>query len=72
MEREELSFVIFCIENIAEKLNMTGEQAYDLLARQSNALNGYVLPCYDVLHTQGKEYVVNDIIEFLNKSGVAV
>ena len=30
----------------------------------------YILPCYNVLHTQGKDYIVNDIIELMKRKGV--
>ena len=26
-------------------------------------LDNYIIKCYDVLHTQGKEYLVEDLIE---------
>ena len=30
-------------------------------------LDEYIIPCYDVLHTLGKEYLVEDITEFVNE-----
>ena len=30
------------------------------------------IQCYDVLHTQGKEYLVEDITEFVREKGVLV
>ena len=30
----EIEFAIFCIENVAEKLKMPGEEAYDLIAKK--------------------------------------
>jgi hypothetical protein len=30
-------------------------------------LDNYVIGCYDVLHTQGKEYLVDDITEFVKE-----
>ena len=32
-------------------------------------LNGYMIPCYDVLHTFGKEYIMDDLINLLKKRG---
>ena len=43
---------------------------YDLLTRQSRILPDYIVPAYDALHTQGKEYVVDDIISFMKEQGV--
>lgn len=67
---QELEFAIFCIENIAKKLEKTADQVYVALAEKSNILNDYTVPEYEMLHTQGKEYIVNDIIEVMKERGV--
>lgn len=69
-DAKELEFVIFCIENIAEKLRKRADQIYVVLAEKSNILNDYIVPEYEMLHTQGKEYIVNDIIEVMKERGV--
>ena len=56
-DKDKLDFAIFCIENVAKK---------------SNILMSYIVPSYDVLHTQGKEYITNDIISFMREKGVKV
>ena len=66
----ELEFAVFCIENVAKKLGVDAEKAYDLLTKESDILNGYIVKDYDVLHTQGKEYIVDDIIELMKDRGV--
>ena len=65
----EIEFSIFCIENIAAKLNKDAVVTCDIL-KTSGILDEYILPCYDVLHTQGKEYIVNDITELMKRKGV--
>lgn len=67
---EELEFAVFCIENIADKLNADAEEIYNALSEKSNILNGYIIPEYDILHTQSKEYIVNDIINVMEERGV--
>lgn len=67
---QELEFAIFCIENIAKKQKKTADQVYVALAEKSNILNDYIVPEYEMLHTQGKEYIVNDIIEVMKERGV--
>ena len=67
---DQLAFAVFCIENIAEYLNTDGKTVYDLLTIQSKILDDYILPCADVLHTQGKSYIVNDIVECMKLKGV--
>lgn len=32
----------------------------------------YVIACYDTLHTLGKEYLVEDITEFVKEKGIHV
>lgn len=66
----ELEFAVFCIENIAIKLNNLPEAIYKKLAIDSNILNEYIVPEYGVLHTQSKEYIINDIIELMQEKGV--
>ena len=55
----ELEFAIFCIENIAAKLGVSAEKVYDALTEKSDILNDYIIPEYEILHTQGKEYIVD-------------
>ena len=66
----ELEFAIFCIENVAKKLNIDAVVLYDMLTKQTSILKNYIIACYDVLHTQGKDYIVNDIIEVMKDSGI--
>lgn len=68
--RNELEFAIFCVENIAVVLKKTAKEVYDLLTVKSNILYEYIVPEYEMLHTQGKEYIVNDIVDFMRESGV--
>ncbi|MCD8348039.1 MAG: DUF3791 domain-containing protein [Lachnospiraceae bacterium] len=68
----ELEFAIFCIENIAEQLNVSAEKVYDALTQKSDILYSYIVPCYEVLHTQGKEYIVHDILDLMKERGVSV
>ena len=70
MDSKELEFSVFCIENVAEQLGLNGEEVYRLLTEKSDILDNYIIPCYDTLHTQGKEYIVNDIVEFLHEKGL--
>ena len=65
----ELEFVIFCIENIALKLKVNAEEVYIAL---SSILNDYIVPEYEMLHTQSKEYIVDDIIEVMEERGVKI
>ena len=68
MQDYQLDFVTYCVGNLADRLEMTASQVYKML-RSYDILNGYIIPCYDVLHTFGKEYIMNDLIEMLKKRG---
>jgi len=70
MDKKKLNFAVFCVENVAEYLNLSGEEIYLLLAEKSEILDKYVVEHYDVLHTQGKEYIVNDLVEYMEKEGL--
>jgi hypothetical protein len=70
MNSDELEFAIFCIESIAEHLGINGREVYNLLTTNRNILDNYIVRCYNVLHTQGKEYIVNDILEVMRRDGV--
>ena len=67
MSNNELHFTVFCIENIALYLNKNGAEIYKLLKEDSEILDNYIIPHYDTLHTQGKDYIVADIVEFMRE-----
>ena len=67
---DELEFAIFCIENIAVKLNISGQDIYKMLTIETNILNDYIVPSYDVLHTQDKNYIVDDIIGVMKENNL--
>jgi hypothetical protein len=71
MNTDELNFAVFCVESIAEKLGMSGDNVHSLLTKDSRILDQYILPAYGALHTQSREYIVNDIIEYMQEEGIA-
>ena len=70
--RRELEFAVFCIENVAAALGKTSGDVYRVLSGDTGILHQYIVPSYDVLHTQGKDYIVNDIYEVMAERGVVV
>lgn len=68
----ELEFVVFCIENVATKLGVEAERVYQTFTEQSDILHGYIVPEYEVLHTQSREYIVDDLIDVMKENGVEV
>lgn len=69
---KEVEFAIFCIENVAIKLNVDAQKVYSAITEKSDILYGYIIPEYEMLHTQSKEYIINDIIEVMKEGGVEV
>jgi hypothetical protein len=57
-------FIIFCLEHYRNFKKITAIQAF-LLFRQTDAFQ-YLTEGYEVLHTQGKNYIVADIDDFIN------
>ena len=70
MTPESSFFAVFCIEALADELNLTGDRVYKMLTDESDILDGYIVPSYDVLHTQGKEYIVEDLLGVMRRRGV--
>ncbi len=72
LTNDNLEFAIFCIENVAIRLGVGAEKVFVALTEKSDILDSYILPCYDILHTQGKDYIVDDILDVMAQRGVEV
>lgn len=70
-EKKELTFVVFILHTLGQHWNMTTPEVYDIL-NSTGILDDYIIKCYDVLHTLGKEYLVEDITEFVREKGIDV
>lgn len=68
-EEKELSFSIFILYSLAEKWNKSPATVYRIL-NTTGILDDYIIAGYDVLHTLGKEYLVEDITEYVREKGV--
>ncbi|BDR65766.1 DUF3791 domain-containing protein [Clostridium tetani] len=62
-----LEFVSFCIENFKIKFNMKGRDVANLF--YENGITDFLIDNYDMLHTQGKEYILSEIELFLQNRG---
>ena len=69
---DELEFAVFCIENVAARLHVHAEAVYKAFTGQSDILYGYIIPEYEILHTQSKEYIVEDLLDVMKERGVEV
>ena len=71
MNRESFSFVIYMIHACANRWSKVPSEVYKLL-QKSGCIDNYLVPHYDILHTQGTDYIVEDIKEYLGIRGVRV
>ena len=63
-----MEFITFCVGSLADALNKSASQIYNAL-RSSGVLEDYIIPCYDVLHTFSKDYLVDELTEVLKERG---
>ena len=69
MNYDNVDFITYCIGNLSRRLNLSAVEVYRRL-KQSGILYGYIVPSYDVLHTFGKEYLMEDLTEYMREKGV--
>ena len=65
ISKEEFEFYTYCLENYAIRNQMSGMRAW-VIFKESSA-DEYVIDNFDLLHTQGLEYVLDDIQRFINR-----
>ena len=71
LNREELRFSVYLVHVLAEAWKVMPSRAYRILS-DTAVLDRYVLPCFDTLHSLGREALVDDMTEFVREKGVAV
>lgn len=59
-------FVVFCIENTANQIGCTGYEVYTELQR-INGIEPFLYASYPALHTQSKEYIVDEVLQYINR-----
>ena len=69
-DEKQIEFAVFCVENLATDLNMDPTDVYDLLTVESDVLSSYIVSCYDALHSQDKQYIIEDIKQVMREKGV--
>ena len=71
INEKEMDFVVYCVENLANYINEDSVKVFDLLD-ENELIEGYILKFYDILHTQGKDWIVEDLVEQLEKRGIKI
>ncbi len=62
-QNEQTYFLSFCIEQYKHLKNMDGASVKELFDKQG--VSDYLIQNYDVLHTQGKDWLLDDIDTFI-------
>ena len=63
--KEVFEFYTYCLEHYATLKRISGMRAW-VIFKESGA-DDYVTNNYDLLHTQGIEYILDDIQRFINR-----
>lgn len=71
LEHRQIDFSIFMLYRLAERWNKSVPETYRILDK-ADALDGYLIPGYDMLHTLGSEYLINDVTDYVRDRGVLV
>ena len=69
MNTTNIDFATYCIGNLSRRLGIPSHEVYQRL-KSSGILTEYIIPSYDVLHTFSKEYLLEDLTEYLREKGV--
>ena len=51
---------------------MDAARVYQAFTEKRDILNGYIVPEYEMLHTQSREYIVNDLLDVMKEKKVEV
>lgn len=70
MEKKINDFIIFCLENYKNNKNLSGKDAFLLFSKYG--VFDYLENGYEMLHTQGHNYLIDDIDEYLKNRGVEI
>lgn len=71
MTEDEVDFVTYCIGKLAVHLKRDEASVYCLLA-DAGIITGYIVPCYDVLHSFGEQYLMDDITSCMRERGITI
>lgn len=59
-----LAFAASCIEGAARRLRVPYQEVFARMKRVG-MIENYILPCYEVLHTESREHVTDNMVECL-------
>jgi len=59
-----MDFTVFCLESYKTSHKLTGKEVINIFNKY-NVID-YIKSFYDVLHSTGQEYIVDDIDKYIN------
>lgn len=68
MDKVTFEFVIYILHACAHKWEELPSAVYRKL-KKSDCIEKLLVPYYDILHTQGTQYVVGDVEDYLRTRG---
>ena len=71
MNKDTFPFVVYLIHACANRWGSTPKKVYNVM-KSSGCIDRYLVPHYEVLHTQGTDYLVDHIQEYMKLRGVTV
>ncbi|SMB80486.1 Protein of unknown function [Desulfonispora thiosulfatigenes DSM 11270] len=60
---KNINFIVFCLESYKQAHNLTGKDALKIF--NDYKVFDYIKSFYDVLHSTGQDYIVEDIDEYI-------
>lgn len=69
LSARELQFIVFCVENYARQKHLSSLEVFALFRR--SGMYRFLTDNYDVLHTQGDAYILDEITKYLKKRRLA-
>lgn len=71
MSKDSLLFVVYMIHACANKWEVNPSTVYKHL-QSVDCITDFLVPNYDILHTQGTPFIVQNIEEYLNVRGISI
>ena len=68
MNEASMTFTIYMIHEIANAKGKAPRDVYRVL-KDSGCIDDYFVPHYDVLHTLGSQYLMDDISRYVSSRG---
>ena len=71
MNKDTFSFVIYMIHACANQWKQKPSELYKNM-KSTNCIMGFLVPNYEILHTQSTKYVIEDIKEYITVRGISI